>query len=243
MRTKKARPHIDTAPALELEQVCFGYHPASPVLQSVCLRVESPSLTCIIGPNGGGKTTLLKLMLGLLEPQQGRIRVFGARAHRACSRIGYVPQHTSLRPDFPVSVGEVVRMGAVGEKASGAAATVRLAMEQAGITELKSLSFSELSGGQRQRVLIARALAGSPCILLLDEPTSGIDPAFGAQFRELIAELKKSLAVVVVSHDLASIGPETDQVLFVDGTAQRFSPDEINSDLIWRLYRRQERPS
>lgn len=234
--------HIDVAPALRFSKVSFGYHTDTPVLHAASLTIHAPSMTCIIGPNGGGKSTLLRLALGLLDPQQGQIEVFGSRPHRACSLIGYVPQHTSVRPDFPITVREAVGMGCsgwhrIGPHRRGCCASIDSAMEQAGLTGLESRAFSELSGGQRQRVLIARALAGNPRLLLLDEPASGVDPAFEQQFRELILILKQTLAVVVVSHDLSFINPDVDQVVFIDGTVRSFSPGELNSGMLWQLYR------
>ena len=202
-------------------------------MESISFDVPFPGLTALIGPNGGGKTTLLKLALGLLQPQQGRVEVFGIRPHCACSRIGYVPQHMALQPDFPLTVREAVGMGC-GHKRSAEDA----AMEKTGLTDLATRSFAELSGGQRQRVLIARALAGDPGLLLLDEPTAAIDPAFAQQLRELIFDLANSLSVLVVSHDLAFVEERACQTVFLDRVARRLSADEVRSDLLWMLYRR-----
>lgn len=234
--------HFDTAPALSAVGVSFAYHPSVPVLEAVSLAVPSASLTCIIGPNGGGKSTFLRLALGLLEASQGTLSVFGANPHRACSRVGYVPQHTAVRPDFPIQVRDVVRMGGFGRKLPASAA-IDHAIGQAGLQGLEKRPFAELSGGQRQRVLIARALVGEPGLLLLDEPASGVDPAFEQQLRELLYRLKQTVAVVVVSHDLTFIGPQTDQVVFIDRTAQTFSPEQLDMNLISRLYRRPEAAS
>ncbi|MBM4153074.1 MAG: ABC transporter ATP-binding protein [Kiritimatiellaceae bacterium] len=234
-----------SSPALMLNSVSFGYHPETTVIQSVSLVIDSCSMTCIIGPNGGGKSTLMRLALGLLQPQQGQIEVFGGRPHRACSIVGYVPQYTTVRPDFPITVREVVGMGCsgwhrIGPHRKGCCGSIDSALEQVGLTELSSRAFCELSGGQRQRVLIARALAGSPRLLLMDEPLSGVDPAFDQQFRELTKQLKQTMAVVVVSHDLSFIDPSVDQVIFVDGTVRSFKPGELDSETIWQLYRRRE---
>lgn len=244
MHPGKPHNHLDVAPALMLKEVSFGYYPDTPVLHSVSLEIKAPSMTCIIGPNGGGKSTLLRLALGLLEPQQGKIEVFGSRPHRACNLVGYVPQHNSVRPDFPVTVREAVGMGCsvwhrIGPHRKGCCVSIDSALEQAGLTGLESRPFAELSGGQRQRVLIARALAGNPRLLLLDEPASGVDPAFEKQFRELTLILKQTLAVVVVSHDLNFINPDVDQVVFVDGAVRSFPPGELNSEMLWQLYRHQ----
>ncbi|MGE4489102.1 MAG: metal ABC transporter ATP-binding protein [Kiritimatiellales bacterium] len=240
MRTGREPDHSDTAPALQSEAVSFSYHPQVPALESVSLTVPPASLTCVIGPNGGGKSTFLRLALGLLVPQQGSLSVFGAPPHRACSRVGYVPQQVKIRPDFPIRVKDVVRMGGIGRKLLASANAVAHAIQSAGIQGLETRPFAELSGGQRQRVLIARALVGEPGLLLLDEPASGVDPAFEQQLRELLYRLKQTIAVVVVSHDLTFIGPQTDQVVFIDRTAQTFLPDQLDMRLISRLYRRPE---
>jgi zinc transport system ATP-binding protein len=229
---KNERGHNPGAPALLLDNVRFAY-PGVLALDTVSFSAVSPGLTAVIGPNGGGKTTLLKLILGLLAPQQGRVEVFGARPHRACSRVGYVPQHITLQPDFPITVSEVVGMGC-GHKRSA----VEAALEQAGLSGLSARPFDALSGGQRQRVLIARALSGDPGLLLLDEPTSGVDPGFTEQLRELIFDLAQNRSVVVVSHNLSFVEPRTEQTIFLDRTARTLSQDEMHSDLLWSLYSR-----
>jgi zinc transport system ATP-binding protein len=245
MPPAKNHPHFETAPALAFNEVSFSYYAGTPVLRSVSLSIDVASLTCIIGPNGGGKSTLLRLALGLLAPEQGRVEVFGSRPHRACRLVGYVPQHTALRPDFPITVREVVGMGCsawhrFGPHRRSCCGPIDSALEQVGLIDLASRAYAELSGGQRQRALIARALAAKPQLLLFDEPASGVDPSFEKQFRDLVAGLKQTLAVVVVSHDLTFIDSSVDQVVFVDGTARSFAPGELNSDLIWQLYRRPE---
>jgi zinc transport system ATP-binding protein len=241
MRTNHETKHLETAPALQADAVSFAYHPRETVLDAVSLTVPPASLTCIIGPNGGGKSTFLRLALGLLTPAKGEITVFGAPPHRACAHVGYVPQQTAVRPDFPISVREVVRMGAFGRKTAPDA--VDRALRQAGLQELETRSFAELSGGQRQRVLIARALVGSPGLLLLDEPSAGVDPAFEQQLRDLLFELKQTVAVVIVSHDLTLIGPQTDQVVLINRTAQSLPPEALNLERIGRLYQTPEAAS
>lgn len=232
--------HSDAAPALQADGVSFEYHPQTPVLESVSLTVPPASLTCIIGPNGGGKTTFLRLALGLMAVRKGTVSVFGAPAHKACSRVGYVPQLSSVRPDFPILIRDVVRMGAFGRNGRSVEEAVDRAVQQAGLTGLEHRPFFELSGGQRQRALIARALVGDPGVLLLDEPAAGVDPAYEQQLRELLYQLKNTLAVVVVSHDLTFISPQTDQVVFIDKTARVFLPGQVDLALIGGLYRRQE---
>jgi len=238
-----ARPdirHSASAPALQADAVSFAYRPRETVLDAVSLTVTPASLTCIIGPNGGGKSTFLRLALGLLVPAEGELSVFGAAPHKACAHVGYVPQQTAVRPDFPITVREVVRMGAFGRKQVAAEEAVCRAMEQTALDGLGSRCFAQLSGGQRQRVLIARALVGSPGLLLLDEPSAGIDPAFSQQLRDLLFELKKTIAVVIVSHDLTLIGPQTDQVVLINRTARILPPDALNLERINGLYQSAE---
>ena len=223
--------HCPDAPALLFDRVGFSY-PEVCVLNEVSFTASAPGLTAVIGPNGGGKTTLLKIALGLLTPRDGRVEVFGARPHRACSRVGYVPQYMTLQPDFPLTVREAVGMGCRHRRTAE-----DRALEQTGIQDLAGRSFSELSGGQRQRVLIARALAGSPGLLLLDEPTAAIDPAFAKQLRDLIFELAETLAVLVVSHDLAFVGERTGQTVFLNRSCRVLSDDELGGELLWSLYR------
>jgi zinc transport system ATP-binding protein len=230
--------HSPSAAALQADSVSFAYHSKETVLNEVSLTVQAASLTCIIGPNGGGKSTFLRIALGLLTPSGGTVSVFGAPPHKACAHVGYVPQQAAVRPDFPISVREVVRMGAFGRKTAPDA--VDCALQQAGLQELETRSFAELSGGQRQRVLIARALVGAPGLLLLDEPSAGIDPAFEQQLRELLFELKKTVAVVVVSHDLTLIGPQTDRVVLINRSARILPPKELSLERIAGLYQTPE---
>jgi len=233
--------HQDSAPALKFVRAEFAYA-GRPVFREVSFGVDAPGLTVLIGPNGGGKTTLLKLALGLLPPRSGTVRVFGSPPHRACSLVGYVPQQPLLNPDFPVTVEEVVGMGCAGVHRWGGHrnrchGAIHQALETVGLSELKHRSFSALSGGERQRVLIARALAGEPKLLLLDEPAAGVDPAFARRLGDLLVRLSRTLAVVAVSHDLGFAGLPAAQTFFVDGTVRKMSPEELEGGLLWRLYR------
>lgn len=206
-----------STPAVELRGVSFSYG-RTPVLVDVDLTVARGELLGIIGPNGGGKTTLLKLLLALLQPDGGRVRVLGGPPARARGRVGYVPQRASFAPDLPVQVRDVVLMGRLGpglrtgrwrEEDRSAA---RRAMERLGLAELAGRPAGRLSGGQVQRMLIARALAMEPELLLLDEPTSGVDVRMGESLYGMLRELTGEVTVVLVSHDVGVISREVDTV-------------------------------
>ena len=189
--------------------------------ENVTFDVDRNTIVGIVGPNGGGKSTLMRLLLGLLTPQRGKIRVFGTTPVAARPHIGYMPQYHQLDAAFPVTVFEVVLMGRMrkgfwGRYAAADREAARRALEEMGIPELASRSFSELSGGQRQRVLIARALASEPELLLLDEPTANIDPGAEEQFYATLDVLRKRMTVLTVSHDLGFVNREIDLVICVN---------------------------
>mgnify|MGYP001496584020 CR=1 FL=1 len=237
--------HDLSGPVATFQNVTFRYPGAEPVLQGVTFAIPPQSHTCVIGPNGGGKTTLLRVMLGLLTPETGEVRVMGTPPHRACRHVGYVPQHTVLRRGFPITVREVVLTGCVdrhwlGWHGATCGPDADAVMAELQIDDLRRRPFDQLSGGQRQRVLIARALVGNPSLLLLDEPTANIDPAVGRRVRDLLGRLSRRLAVVTVSHDLDYLSARLDRVFFVDHTVREVAPAEVTSEAIWRLFRHRE---
>ncbi len=237
--------HDLTGPVVTFQGVSFRYPGTEPVLQDVSFAIAPQSHTCVIGPNGGGKTTLLRVMLGLLVPERGSVQVLGAPPHRACRHVGYVPQHTVIRRGFPITVREVVLTGCVdrhwlGWHAATCGSDADAVMAELRIADLRRRPFDQLSGGQRQRVLIARALVGNPSLLLLDEPTANIDPAIGRHVRDLLGELSRRLAVVTVSHDLDYLSARLDRVFFVDHTVREVAPAEVTSEAVWRLFRHRE---
>ncbi|MBI4828208.1 MAG: ATP-binding cassette domain-containing protein [Nitrospinae bacterium] len=159
-------------------------------LDGVTLSIRAGAFTGIVGPNGAGKTTLLKALLGLVKPASGEILVFGHQPGQAHHLIGYVPQTPRMDPKFPISVFDVALMGRLGKRASGDdRAHAARALEQVGMANFAAKRFGSLSGGERQRVLIARALAGGPRLLLLDEPTTGVDPVTRQDFWQLVIKL------------------------------------------------------
>jgi zinc transport system ATP-binding protein len=202
--------------AVEFSGVSFAY-PGSAMraVEGISLRVEAGEMLAIVGPNGGGKSTLLKIMLGLLHGYTGNARVFGRTPDEARREgiVGYVPQRSGAALDFPVSARQAALMSATA-RISGLQATPRAAREavdeslrRVGAAEFADRPVGTLSGGQLQRVFIARALACRPKILALDEPLVGVDAAGQQRFGELLAELRRELGltILLVSHDLRTI--------------------------------------
>ena len=224
-----------------LEGVSFSYNGVQ-VLKNVNLRVHELDFLSIVGPNAGGKTTLLKLILGLIKPAQGTVRVFGQQPEKARSRIGYVPQYISLDPLFPVNVTDVVLMGRLGRgkpfgfygKADKRAAEA--ALEHVEMGEARRRPFSELSGGQRQRVLIARALASDPDLLLLDEPTANIDAALETEFFEMLSRLNRYMTIALVTHDLGFVSQYVKSVACVNRRVVVHPTSDISGEMINQLY-------
>jgi len=195
---------------VELKGLSFTYD-SEPILEDISLMVDDGDFLAIIGPNGGGKSTLLQLMLGILHPNSGTIDIFGKEASKDLSLVGYVPQNTNINTDFPIKVIEVVMMGHIGHKrslfgyASDEKQCAMEALEQVSMTEFAHKKIGDLSGGQRQRVMIARALCTKPKLLLLDEPTSSIDIQGQKEIYRLLKLLNQNITIIVVSHDISVI--------------------------------------
>ncbi|GIU00004.1 ABC transporter ATP-binding protein [Sulfurovum sp. TSL6] len=195
---------------IDIKNVSFAYDKQM-ILENINLSVEEKDFLAIIGPNGGGKSTLLKLILGILNPQKGSVSVLGKAPSKSLTQIGYVPQNTNVNTDFPIKVIEVVMMGHVGGKrplfgySKEEILCAMGALAQVGMENFAQTKIGALSGGQRQRVMIARALCAHPQILILDEPTSSIDITGQKEIYELIKTLNESITVVVVSHDISVI--------------------------------------
>jgi zinc transport system ATP-binding protein len=197
-------------PILEIKNLNFSYAKQK-VLEDVNLRVNKDDFLAIIGPNGGGKSTLLKAILGINPTPTNTIKVFNQNPSKSLSKIGYVPQNTNVNIDFPITVIEVVLMGHVGSKRPlfgyGKDETMCAmgALAQVGMQDFSNEKIGSLSGGQRQRVMIARALCAHPELLILDEPTSNIDVEGQKQIYDLLKELNRSISVIVVTHDISVI--------------------------------------
>ena len=212
-----------SAPAVLCEDVCFAYGDEE-VLHNVSLRIEPCEMVAIVGPNGGGKTTLLRLILGLLTPSRGRIFVFGRPPVEVRRRIGYVPQHLRFDPRFPVNVLDVVLMGRVDRRPFGPYRrsdrdAARTALEAVEMVDFSKRAFATLSGGERQRVLIAQALVAGADLLLMDEPTANVDPAVEARLFELFHRLNEERTIVFVSHNLHAVTRHVRRVICVNRTA------------------------
>ncbi len=232
-------------PVIQFEGVSKSFGPTQ-VLKDVDFTIDELISTAVIGPNGGGKTTLLRLMLGLIEPDRGSIRIFGQSPRDASKRVGYVPQAIRFDPLFPISVREIVLMGRLDRlpfgffKAECKNAAIA-ALAKVGLEDTIEKPFADLSGGQRQRVLIARALACDPDLLLLDEPTANIDLTVEAQLLETLEELEKQLTIVMVSHDLGLVDRITKTALCVRKTVHRHDVDELDGDLVAEIFSGEKR--
>jgi len=197
--------------AIEMEQVSVYYDRVC-ALSDINLTVKHKDFLGIIGPNGGGKSTLLKVILGLLKPSAGIIRILGRPPHKAGGLIGYVPQFSRFDKRFPINVMDVVLMGRLRKKNgffhsyTDKDKKIAIAlMQELEIEHLRNRQIGQLSGGQLQRVLIARALAIEPKMLLLDEPTASLDAGSKTQIYSILNELNKTMTIILVTHDMGAI--------------------------------------
>ena len=230
------------APFVELKGVDFSYN-GDVVLQGVDLTVNRDDFIAIIGPNGGGKSTLLKLILGLIEPKNGQIKVMGGTPRKFSSAIGYVPQNVNVNENFPITAMDVVMMGTL-EPGKRPGWSDKMKARQLALMTLERLHMAshaykrigELSGGQRQRIFIARSLITKPKLLLLDEPTASIDTRGQTEFYELLTELNNEVAIVVVSHDLVVISNYVKSVACVNRRLHYHPHEEITGEVLQTMY-------
>lgn len=195
---------------ISIEHMWAGYD-GEPVLEDINLTVYEQDFIGLVGPNGGGKTTLVKVMLGLLMPLRGKVSVMNSPVQEGRRHIGYVPQIADFDRGFPISVWDVARMGRLGKRGLLRRYTskdndiVAQALRQVDMLDLCQRPIGELSGGQRQRTYIARALATQPKILLLDEPTASVDPRVKSSIYELLQELNDHVTILLISHDMGAV--------------------------------------
>jgi len=231
----------DRQPVVELHDVSFSYN-GTPALVGVNLTIAEREFVSVVGPNGGGKTTLLKVILGVLRPQSGTVRVFGGPPEKARARIGYVPQHADCDRQFPARVMDVVLMGRLGRarwwgphrRADKRAALQ--ALEEVGLAEMARRPFAELSGGQQQRVLVARALAGEPDLLLLDEPTANVDIAAEEELYKLLRQLNRRLTIILATHDVGLVSSHVHSVVCVKQRAVVHPTSELTGEVLAEIF-------
>lgn len=226
---------------ISLNHVWVKYNQTS-VLEDINFTVYEGDFIGLIGPNGGGKTTLLKLILGLISPYQGNVRIMGKRVGLGRQYIGYVPQVLEFDREFPVRVADVVRMGRLGKRRllhrynAKDEAIVNHSLEKVGIFELRNRPIGQLSGGQRQRVYIARALASEPRILLLDEPTASVDYKIKSSIYKLLKEINQYITILMISHDIEEISTYVKTIGSLNRRLLYHRENQLTSDIIERTY-------
>ncbi len=230
----------ETDIAISIQDLSFAYD-SREILSNVNLEINSFDSICVVGPNGGGKSTLIKLIIGLLTPGSGTVRVFGKKPEEARRRIGYVPQYAQYDPQFPISVYEVVCMGRLGNSVTGRYTKkdreqVLESLEITRISDIASRPFSLISGGQRQRVLIARALATEGDILILDEPTANIDHESELQFFDLLTDLNKRMTIIMVTHEVGFASTFFKRIACVNKQVVIHPTSALTGDLIRDMY-------
>ncbi len=225
--------------ALEMRDVSFSYNQQQ-VLEDINLTIDEEDFVAIIGPNGGGKSTLLKIVLGLLTPDKGEVTVFGRKPKNARDVVGYLPQHSHFDLDFPINVFETVLMGRYHGMFKNYTdedkEVASQALKDVEMQDFKDRQISRLSGGQMQRVLIARALAREPKLLLMDEPMASIDPEMQNSFYQLISRLKDKMALILVSHDVGTVSMHVDKIACLNRKLFYHGPAEEAADGLEELY-------
>ena len=220
---------------VKANKINFSYNKQSRVLTNISFEVFENDYIGLVGPNGGGKSTLLKIILGLLKPAQGKIDVFGLNPKKARNKIGYVPQYNKIDLDYPISAWDVVMSGFLGKKRIGSSFNkdeknnAEKVFKDLKLFQLKDHVIGELSGGQRQRIMIARALVRDPKLLLLDEPTNSVDGKSGRDLYELLRELNNNMAIIIVSHDIDMISRYVKRIFCLNNRIIRNEAANITS--------------
>lgn len=210
---------VKTEDEIRVEDVSFSYN-TDLVIENAHFHIEKGAFISFVGPNGGGKSTLAKLLLGILKPTKGSVTIFGKSPVEARGEVGYVPQYSNFDLDFPINVMDVVLMGRLKKgrvfysKIDREAA--KSALKSVDLEGFGKRHFSELSGGQRQRVLIARAIVADPKVLILDEPTSNIDKITENRLYDLLLELNTKMTIILISHDLTFVSENINRVICIN---------------------------
>jgi zinc transport system ATP-binding protein len=230
-----------TEPVVELSHVRAGYGGVA-AIEDVSLTVTRGEFIALVGPNGGGKSTLLKVVLGLLEPWAGTVRVFGGPPAASRRRLGYVPQAARFDRTFPISVRGLVAQARLdgsrlfARPSAADRAAVAAALDEMKIAPLSRRPVSALSGGELQRALIARALAAEPEVMLLDEPTASVDTRMGETISDLLGRLNERITLVVVSHDIGFVTAHAGRVACLNRKLVCHAPGALASEALARLY-------
>jgi zinc transport system ATP-binding protein len=226
---------------IEVENLNFSYE-STPILQNINVSVAEGEFIGIFGPNGGGKTTFLKLLMGFLKPLSGSIKIHNHSPKTFRKKIGYVPQVSSMDKQFPISSLELVLMGCLSQGSwwGGLPAHAKQkalhALELVGLSDKSDAAFGTLSGGQAQRVLIARALATEPELLILDEPTASVDPNAKKEIYQILSSLKGKMTILMVTHDLDEILQQTQRLLCINRQVSSYFPKEVCEHFTMGLY-------
>ena len=226
---------------IEVTDLAFEYE-NTPILTGVNLKVKKGEFLAIFGPNGGGKTTFLKLLLGFLKPDAGTITILGTSPSKARGHIGYVPQVAQFDRQFPLSVLDLVLMGCLSKSTiwgtipKSSKEKALQALEKVGLLDKQAQAFGTLSGGQAQRALMARALVSEPDLLVLDEPTASVDPEAEAQIHDLLLRLKGTMTILMVTHDLQGIIEKASRMLCIHRTLSSYTSKEVCEHFAVGLY-------
>ena len=225
---------------VEVKNVSKKFNKLS-VLHNINLEIDENDLMAIIGPNGGGKSTLLKIIMGILTPDAGEVKVFGENPKNTRDRIGYLPQHVSFDPDFPIKVFDTVLSGRYHGLFKGYTKidrkAVKKALKDVGIYKLKDRQISEISGGQMQRVFIARSIVREPELLLMDEPMASIDPEMQNSFYELVSRLNRTMTIVLISHDVGAVSAHVDKIACLNRELFYHGPVEGSAHGLEEVYK------
>ena len=226
---------------IEVEGLWAGYDHED-VLEDVNLTVAPLDFVGLIGPNGGGKTTLIRVLLGLLSPTRGRVRIMGKPVAEGRRHVGYVPQQVDFDRDFPIRMWDVVRMGRLGERRLLQRFTaeddeaVAEALDRVALLPLRDRPIGKLSSGQRQRVYIARALVTDPDILLLDEPTASVDPQVSTTIYELLQELNSHVTVLLISHDMSAVSSHVKTIGCLNRRLFYHNEKQLTAEMLEQVY-------
>jgi zinc transport system ATP-binding protein len=229
-------------PVIELKDIWVHYEDKS-ILEGINLIVKENDFLGIIGPNGGGKTTLLKVVLGLIKPNKGEVKIFGDHPKKTRNHIGYVPQIRRFDLEFPATVWDVVATGRLGHNNLFKnydyqdKEIIKGTLEKVNMIGFKDEAIGKLSGGERQRVFIARALASEPKMLLLDEPTASVDKELDTKFWEFLNELKKKITIILVTHDISAVSVYVDKIACLNRRLYYQGTKEITPEIWSETYK------